>query len=382
MRLRVRVLGSIFDPNRLADVWEFEIPGGMVLARPFGDRLYILNQTAGFIWRQFRSGEPAVSICAGFAEAFGVAAEVAERDVKATLEGWERTVLAEAERAAEAEEVVGVAGLRFSEYVVRGKRFRIGLDSEELEAEIGPRLAQFRLAHFRGGEGEADFTLSAGARDGWIRLARGGKVFGREETVSGARAILLQEVVRLAEGEGEWVALLHAGSCVGEGGCVVFPGPSGAGKSTLAAVMGEGFHSDDSVGVMKGSLRVPGMPFGMAIREGSWGVVGSRVKGFWELPVVERFGQQVRFLRPVGMGGAARAVALVFPRWEAGVATRVTRLGMVEALVRLTESGFWCEHSEAGIREFLGWVEGLPAYAISYSEVEEAILFMKTLNRG
>jgi hypothetical protein len=38
---------------------------------------------------------------------------------------------------------------------------------------------------------------------------------------------------------------------------------------------GFGFHADDSVGVIRGSGLVPAMPFGLAIREGSWGGGGA-----------------------------------------------------------------------------------------------------------
>jgi hypothetical protein len=310
------------------------------------------------------------------AAAFGVDLEVARRDVSATLAQWNETLLAEVLVAQEAPEVEGGGGVaRMFDYCLEGKRFRVSFDSDDLVAEIVPRLA-----HLGSSPAPPDFSLSVSTCGNSVRLSQDGEVFGIEETVSGARAILLQEMVRLARGEGEWLALLHAGACSTGSACVVFPAASGCGKSTLAAVLkqsGLSFHADDSVGILRETRAIPPMPFGIAIREGSWAVAGARIPGFDELPVVTRYGQLVRFVEPGSQSGPVPAVALVFPLYDADARTSVRRLSMLDVLIHLKQSGFWVEHTEEGIGAFLKWVEAMPSYRIVYSEVEDAVRFIR-----
>jgi hypothetical protein len=234
-----------------------------------------------------------------------------------------------------------------------------------MAAEILPRVA-----HLAREDSSFDFSLTASSG----------------ETVSEARALLLQEMARLAHGNAEWLALLHAGACSKGRACAIFAGASNAGKSTLAAVLmasGFGFHADDSVGVLRNAadsrmsgLVVPAMPFGVAIREGSWGVVGARMAGFEGLAVHERFGQRVRFVVPGKVGDPVPAVALVFPRYVGGAAFSVAEMDPLEALVELKESGFWVAQARENIGEFLDWVTGLRRFRMIYGDVEDAVRFM------
>jgi len=142
---------------------------------------------------------------------------------------------------------------------------------------------------------------------------------------------------------------------------------------------GFAFYADDSVAITKSTLHIPPMPFGLAIREGSWPVVAARCPGFDALPVAERFGQRVRFLPPGAEGEPVPAAALVFPRYDPASATSITRLDTLDALIRLKESGFWVEHTRKSIRTFVDWVESLPCYHIVYSNVEDAVAFVRTI---
>jgi len=329
----------------------------MVLARPEVEGLYFLNQTAAFIWADYRAGLTPERMASHLSDCFDISGPVALRDVGAAVGEWQR--------------LLG-AGAQGSRYGVLGKQFQLQIDSAELAAEVLPRVAHLRLAQpeaTAASDEVSDFSLRR----------------GEAETVSAARALLLQEMVRLARGS-EWLALIHGGACATESGCVVFAGAAGAGKSTLAAVMegsrisrGLMCHGDDSVGIEKGSLLVPPMPFGVAVREGSWGVVGARREGFEGLEAVERFGQRVRFVAPGEQAGAVRAVGLVFPRYEADGAFVVEEIGVLEALLGLKEAGFWVEHTRESITAFLGWVLGVRRYRMVYSDVDDAVRFFGDL---
>jgi hypothetical protein len=75
----------------------------------------------------------------------------------------------------------------------------------------------------------------------------------------------------------------------------------------------------------------------------------------------------------------AAPVAIVFSRWTPDVNTTVTRLGCLETLLRLEDSGLWVEHERASIQKFLDLIQSLPRFELIYSDVEEATAFVKSL---
>jgi len=368
------------NTNRQAEVWEFPIPGGLVLAVPGLDGLFFLNPSAEFIWKEWRSGSAAQRIATRLRSAFSIAGDVAARDVSATLEHWAKALFVDSPKRATPAELplLDLSPVRTFHYRLNCKTFRIILDSADLEQEILPRLS-----HLAVHPSPPDFTLRLATDVEHIRILCGPECVAAEGTLSAARAVLLQEMVRLSGRDCEWLALLHAGACGSDSACVVFPAPSSSGKSTLAAVLmqsGFAFQADDSVGVSRRSFDIPPMPFGLAIREGSWSAVSARFPNFKALPVTNRFGRQVRFLAPASTGGPVPAAALVFPLYDPDSSGSVTPLGTLDRLVHLKESGFWVEHTRESIQGFLDWIQSVPAYRIVYSDVEKVVsLFRKIL---
>ena len=182
-----RASGTLLD--RASGAWEFAIRDGLVVAHPDFEGLYFLNHTAGFIWQELRLGAVAEVIAQRFSEAFcvagGISEDVARRDVAATLAEWERGMFRVPRGVAVGDEVTGVAKAGPGrDYGLNGKRFRLWLGSGELAAEIEPRLRHLEAE----GAGPVDFELAVGIVGEAVELECGGKVFGREETVSGARA--------------------------------------------------------------------------------------------------------------------------------------------------------------------------------------------------
>ena len=219
-----------------------------------------------------------------------------------------------------------------------------------------------------------------------IHIHCGKEFISAESSVSAARAILLQEIVRRFPASGKeprkWLSLLHAGACGNDRSCVIFPAASHSGKTTLAAVLmqrGFTFYADDSVGLDKETQEIPLMPFGLPIREGSWPVVADLFPGFYDVPVCERFGQLVRYVYPRLHETSVPAAAIVFPSYVAGAQLAVDPLNTLEALIQLKESGFWVENEQAGIRDFLNWIGALPCYRMTYSEVGQVGEFISSL---
>jgi hypothetical protein len=263
--------------------------------------------------------------------------------------------------------------------VLNGVSFSLTLDSRELADEILPRLVALPVP-----SGPVDLHLRILTGPEALHLLCGDERFATAETVPAARALLLQEMVRLSRRDRDWLALLHAGACGNGERCVIFPAASHSGKSTLAAVLlsrGFSLHSDDSVGVERDTLCIPVAPFALALRKGSWPLVGARFPEFEALPVYVRFGQCVRFLPPTCPASdlASPAAAIVFSRWHPGSDTQVRALDTLQTLVRLNEAGFWVAHNSASIADFLSWVESLPSHELIYSDADAAADFVAGL---
>ncbi len=359
------------------------MPGGFVLAGPDFDGLYLLNLSAAFIWRHRRLGLSPDQISVRLAGTFQLPEEIARRDVSVALDQWSEAFphtssgpgqCPPPEFAQTAHPVASTV------YGWKGKQFRVVLASPELDAEITPRLLELRAPH-----SEPDFTFRLTTSEDLIYLHCDEEFISAEVNVSAARAILLQEIVRRTHTlptPRHWLSLLHAGACGNDSACVVFPAASHSGKTTLAAVLmqsGLNFYADDSVALDKETLQIPAMPFALAVREGSWPLLASRFPGFSQLPVTERFGQQVRFIYPSVHPTSAAAAALVFTRYAPGGALSIEPLDTLQALVHLTESGFWVERQRESIRAFLAWLESLPCFYVTYGDVDAAAEFISSL---
>ena len=345
-------------------MWEFPVDQGLVLVRPDFDGFYLLNSTAQLVWREWREGISVAEIAAGLAADFGIAVEVARRDVEATVVSWQAGLLAPSPPsvlppppAVEVEK----ADARPFDCVVHGNAMRVFLESGEVWDEIAPRLDPLR----------AEVTLPArtfhvrtGA--GRVLVFRDGACIGDEENAAGARAILLQAMAS----RGEPAAILHAGGCGG----VLLAGHTHSGKSTLcAALMGRGvpYYCDDSA-VLDRDFRLTPMPFPLMLRSGSWPLIEGRFPEFGKSPVYRRWGSDIRFLTPRCAPAAATVTALVFVRYLKGAGTQLAELTVFDSLLALQRSGFWVEHSPETIARFLAWLAEIPRYTLQYEDLPAA----------
>jgi hypothetical protein len=353
----------------------------LVLAAADSRGLYLLNSSAAFIWDKLRLGWAPDEIRSGLAEAYRLSSDHAQRDVNATLLQWDDLFNRKRPEPLSPDvAVVELAGRMATTYSWNHVTFSVCVDSDELAAEIYPRL---RGLESRNSEPRFTFYLvthEAGIQIHLVSEPGHAELIACEDTVSAARAILLQEIIRRANGHLEWLSVLHAGACGNESKCVIFPAASHSGKSTLAAVLmqrGLAFYADDSVPVEKGTLQVPCMPFGLAIREGSWPLIGERFPGFHDSAVWTRFGERVRFLYPSPHNMPARAVAIVFTAYQQQAAFSIRRLNTLETLLGLQQSGFWVDPQRESIQAFLDWLQSIPSYELTYDDVDLASEFIE-----
>ena len=274
------------------------------------------------LWDVYKNGLPLNELVQEFASLCDIPADISARDVTRTLDDWRSGLLAPS-RSSSSPVAVNLqlpasSGADFftRDYRVQGKNVRIILQTSELADEIAPRLESLPAA-----PSAPDITFRISEEPDGFRIFCGENYVGTEAGVTAVRGLLLQEIVRSCRGR-ENLAVFHAGACGSNSKCVVFPAGTQSGKTTLAAVLiknGLTFFSDDSVMLERDTLSVPGMPFSLMIRQGSWDLVGARFPELQDAPILSRFGQQVRFLSPVEMklsGHCERVAAIVFVRFH------------------------------------------------------------------
>jgi hypothetical protein len=375
------LLGTSICSN---DLWEFAVDDFLVLARPEVSALYVLSPTARLIWDLLKTQNDKRALVEEFASTCGIPEELAEQDVTRTLNDWREGLLApraiSSSRSDSSVELVSSdADFFVRDYLIQGKSVRIILQTSELADEIVPRLESLPSA-----PSVPDFTFKVVEESDSFRIFCDDRLIGREDGATAARNLLLQEVVQSCRGR-DCIAIFHAGACGSNARCVIFPAGTQSGKTTLAAVlmkMGLTFFSDDSVLLERDTLSVPTMPFALMVREGSWDVLSPRFPELQQAPVVSRYGQRVRFLRPQGMkqdGHCKEVGAIVFVRYEPDAAHEFSPLDPLQTLLRLQESGFWVAHDQQSIGDFLAWIKTTAAFTMNYSNVDEAASIIRSL---
>jgi hypothetical protein len=367
-----------------SDLWEFPTEDFLVLARSHAPGLYILNPSARLIWETFKTGVSFAELAQEFASAYDISQDLAEQDVKRTLDEWSAGLLSPQRSsfspvAAVKEGSVSAADFFARDYVVQGKNVRVILQTSEITEEIAPRLESLLHA-----PSAPDFTFRVVEDSGGFRIFRDQCCVASEEGIGEIRGVLLQEIVRSCRGR-DFLASFHAGACGSNSRCVVFPASTQSGKTTLAAVLmktGMTFYGDDSVLLERDTLTVPVMPFALTVREGSWGVLTPRFPELRDAPILSRYGQRVRFLPPLGMkqdDQCGQVGAIVFARFKADAANEISTIDPLQTLLRLKESGFWVSHDEQSIRAFLAWIQCTPSFTMNYSDVDQAASIIQRL---
>lgn len=199
---------------------------------------------------------------------------------------------------------------------------------------------------------------------------------------------LIRSLARMLYPSRVWLGVLHAATVLSPGGAAIaLVGISGSGKTTLAGGLiasGASLLSDDATAIEAGSHLAWPCPLAMGVKQGSWPLFTSLFPDFATVPVV-RFGS-----RAIRYFPAPRMVrdeghplkALLFPTWRAGASLRAQRVRPSEALRLLAESGMMPPEDDLHVAELLDWLESLPTWRLDYSDLDEAVSFVRQLGEG
>jgi hypothetical protein len=352
----------------------------MVVHEPRAGRLFHLNGTAAEVWRSLRAGGRDEAVVRDLVRSREVDAATARRDLEAF-----RAALTEAGLLGppEAREPAPVSG-------TRPPRGAPALDAVYRVGEVPvrvvchPAAVAASFAHLAApalvpDADDAEVRLALYRARGAFVLARDGRLVGRFPTPALARWAAVRQLVAAGRPR-PWPAMLHAGAVATPAGAVLLCGDSGAGKSTLLAGLlhaGHGFLADDILPLEAGTGLVWPVRLAISVKRGSWPVVGALFPGLAAAPAVRLGSRTMRYLWPAGAdatgAGGRPAAALLFPRYAEGARAALERLDPARALALLGQGGSLLPTTDGGLAEFLAWLGRVPAYALTYGRLDQAV---------
>ena len=373
----------------------FPFDGAQVAFSQLSRSLLLLNDSAALLWQIFESGGDVATAASELSSHFSIAPELAERDARRGYEALEKhlaAALLRVERGTDEDwfgyrMMVGAlddgAASQPPDLVVSLFGQRIGLAAssdlhQPLRGIFGARAS----------EPEGDRTSLEVTRAGELVSINGaGPIFAVPRPPSETLPLICQAIFATALKRAGFALVIHA-ACVRRGDrTFLLPGLSGSGKSTLTAALGRnGFQivADDTTVFLAADGVVCPSAFWLSIKEGSNALLADTYPELTNLDLWTSRDRVVRMLpNPMLEASSAQVTDIVFPsyRGPADGSVSFQPIGKAEALLRITDSGYWFPAgiSAVEIEKFLGFVEHTPCAELYCSNLEASIAFFKRL---
>lgn len=179
--------------------------------------------------------------------------------------------------------------------------------------------------------------------------------------------------------------IMHASAVLDRAGTnsIILAGGSGSGKSSLTASFlekGYGFIADDTAIIDADSEELWCIRLPLRLKEGSWKLVQPHVATNFESwqAIDEPGGRKVWRLTPKRDLSRTQALApacsaILFPVYEAGAETEITRIETLAALALMVESGAWFDTEEHAMTDVVDWISRTRCYSVIYSSAEDVV---------
>jgi hypothetical protein len=363
---------------------------GLVLLDTSTNCLWAYNDSARQVWERLAGGRSGDDLTSDFASHYGIPVEVAGRDVAAITEQWRAQGLISADgrrdpqTAAPTADVVpdwsGASEPHWTETLtctILDKVFALAIEPAEAAAlmryafqhlETPGAPPDVRLEVRDAGNGEGAILVNGVER---LRTADGGQIVGAID----------QTILGYLHPEIDWLAMIHGGAVARGGGGFAIPGACGSGKTTLIAHLvaesGYAYIADDLVALAAPDGRIVPWPMPLNPKQGSWDLLSKSYPHLTSAPKHRMTGGEVRQIVPRPDAWNAEPVPMrgfIFPRYVAGAAPTLTRLTAFQALERLLGDRIWLGYpiTEQRARDFIGWLDRMPAYALVHGDVAAA----------
>ena len=360
----------------------------LVVTRSGDCKLHLLNSSMALLWKRYHAArDPSGQwLTRVLIEEQGCPPEQAQTESWRILAAWRQAGLLEGVSPLETPWVIPPPAPRppaagESVLAVAGQVFRLAIDSEALADVLREPVRRLRVT-------ELFLRTHAlrlhGAPANWT-LTRDGQELTTGDTTDDALVSVLASLIDLACRAEDRLLVIHgAGLAHPNGGGYLLVAPGGSGKTTLAAALnaeGHAMLSDDVVPVRRdGCLLALNTP--MCLKAGSWPVLADRRPDLAAQPVIQRYGQPIRYLPPLGpvVSGALPPRLLLFPRYRPNEPPEVTRLAPEQALQGIVEAeAVIRDLTQAKLDDLTAWIADLPAYALSYPDLATGLAQVRNL---
>lgn len=372
----------------------FACGSDVVLFRESTGDLFLLNDTAAYIWRELQTGLTPAAVGRALTESTDVAPEQVARDIRTLIGEWERwadlqdlppTATGGVETGDRIEPAVRTSSATGSfEGVYRLLDFCFELRAYE-RGDFEAVTALFdHLSVDRSVEPAAIaavLDISRGPHGQW-RLTENARLLGECDSPEGLAPLLHAEVLMAAYANVDCLAALHAAVVVGGDRAIVMPAPSGSGKSTLTAALvaaGYRYGTDDLAVLTHPPVTVRPAPVSLGLKAGSWAPLAARLPPLGQESVhVRSDGRRIRYFVPPVDRIASQderypAAAIVFPRYHDDAELSCRRIRPGDALLRLTQAGYDARLSCDVVAALTAWLGDIPAYELRYSNLDRAV---------
>lgn len=364
---------------------ETPIGTSRLLAHSGGQRLCLLNPSAAVLWDLHACGLGAAALVELLTTRFGLTTATARAQVDGLIAAWHQAGLLDA-GAGTPERQIGdpvdpasppprpiPAPTETWELQIADQTVSFGCDNPCFAQTLEPWLAPLRTEPTAVGPVDHLLRLS-GSPSVW-RLDLNEVTRTTGNTLDDALVATLKALVDIVCRPAERLIVLHgAGLVAPDGRGLLLIAPGGSGKTTLAAALdtaGYGLLSDDVVPVTPdGKLLGLGLP--LCLKSGSWPVLVAHRPDLDQAPVIQRYGQMVRFLPP-HTPTPARSVTparLLLTRYQPGTKPQVTLATPEQALqgILIAETALR-DLTQAKLEALAHWVTITPAYTLTYPDL-------------
>ena len=338
--------------------------------------LHALNTSAAVIWCLLEDGLDVAAVVADLQDRFGLTHGEAAAYVATALEDWHAKGLCGGPTR-------DTVALR--QYAFRGRVIAFRFTALEQLRVIDPVLS-----HLAASAPRADSVVDIVAHAGGIDLLCDGAPRAGCATLAELAPLAKSLVWQIGLSVADYLLNIHAGVVAGPDGCVLLPGAPGSGKSTLTAALvaaGCWYFSDEVALLAEDTLEVMPFPLALCVKDTGRDVAATVMPDVAHLPFHARGdGKRVAYVRPpagrIPRWDARRPVAaIVFPRFEAGVATTLCPVRPAEALARVLSQclGVGPTLTDDHVARLIAWIGRVSCHTLTFSHLPEAVAVVSAL---
>jgi hypothetical protein len=338
-------------------------------------RLFELSSPAAYVWCRLAEGADTDNIVPELIER-GIPSGAAEQQVESAIDQWAQEGLIDFPPPAQSAQDTVTMPISLPNVSV-DLVVPAGLEHDLLLQAFG---------HLCGTHTKPDIVIRSWGVGGRAALHGPGRPVSfhpRDEFVPAVKALLTEIVLSRT---GPDIAL-HSACLVRGGRANLLLGQPGAGKTSLTVALTEaGFeYGSDDIVLVGADGRVRGVPFAPAAKPGIWPLLRSIRPDLPKTPIHRRLdARRVRYLTPLRpcTSEAHGASRLLFLRRGAQGMPRLVPVDAVTVLLELIRNAYTASGrlSGPGARGLAQLVSGARAFEFHYSELRNAVDFLRTLD--